>query len=242
MSSVLSNEVDQFNKLADTWWDTKGPMWPLHKLNALRAPFILNHVRSHFGLGTEEDLNGIKVLDIGCGAGILSESIAAAGATVIGVDAAERNILMATQHAKSSDLSVTYHHGTVEALESETFDVVLNMEVVEHVADVEQFLIDCAARVRPGGLMFVATINRTLYSAVTAILGAEYILGWLPKGTHRWQQFVKPAEVHEVLRGKSFSLIEQTGVAVNPIRKSMSLTGYHGGNYMLVARRKESVA
>jgi 2-polyprenyl-6-hydroxyphenyl methylase/3-demethylubiquinone-9 3-methyltransferase len=237
MNSIVTEEIDHFNRLAETWWDDAGPMWPLHRLNALRAPFILRHMQSHFACETRADFERLQVLDVGCGGGILSESIAQTGARVLGIDAAERNIQIASQHA-SGQLPVQYQHRTIESLDPrEQFDVVLNMEVVEHVADVESFMADCARRTRPGGLMFVATINRTLYAAVTAILGAEYILGWLPRGTHQRGKFVKPAEVLTSLSVHDFELIEQTGVAVNPLKKSMSLTGFMGGNYMLVARR-----
>lgn len=240
MNSVLVREVAQFNRLADVWWETAGPMWPLHRLNALRVPFILRHVREHFGCKSSVDLGRLRLLDVGCGAGILSESMAYAGINVTGIDAAERNISIASGHAAKGGLEIDYHHITVEDLPTdETYDVVLNMEVVEHVADVGAFLSDCAARTRPGGLMFVASINRTLYSAVTAIFGAEYVLGWLPKGTHRWSQFVKPDEIRDLLGAQEFSIFEQTGVTINPIRKSMSLSRYCGGNYMLVARRRD---
>ncbi len=239
MSSIVTDEIDQFNQLADTWWDDAGPMWPLHKLNALRTPFILRHIRDYFGCNSRDDFSKLTALDIGCGAGLLSETVARTGVNVLGIDAAERNITIARTHARKNELPVRYEHGTIEALNSSTlFDVVLNMEVVEHVADVEQFLSDCARRTRPGGLMFVATINRTVYSAITAILGAEYVLGWLPKGTHQWHRFVKPAEVHEILSQHDFTVIQQTGVAVNPVLKRMSLSPYTGANYMLVAKRR----
>lgn len=241
MSSIVREEIERFNQLSETWWDERGPMWPLHRLNALRTPFIIRHLQDHFGCTTREEFGALDVLDIGCGAGLLSESIAGTGARVLGIDAAENNIRIARTHATQSNLTVDYQHTTVEALDPlSQYDVVLNMEVVEHVADVNSFLTDCTRRVKPGGLMFIATINRTLYSAVTAILGAEYILGWLPKGTHQWQKFVKPAEVTNILAEEDFSLIEQTGVSVNPVKRSMSLTSYLGGNYMLVARRELS--
>ncbi len=238
MNSVVTEEIEHFNRLAESWWDDAGPMWPLHRLNALRVPFILRHMQAHFGCEARTDFERLQVLDVGCGGGILSESIAQTGASVFGIDAAQRNIQIARQHAGRCNLPVQYQQRTIESLDPrEQFDVVLNMEVVEHVADVETFMADCARRTRPGGLMFVATINRTLYAAATAIFGAEYLLGWLPRGTHHWGQFVKPAEVLTSLSAHNFDLIEQTGVAVNPLKKSMSLTGFMGGNYMLVARR-----
>ncbi|MBO6557113.1 MAG: bifunctional 2-polyprenyl-6-hydroxyphenol methylase/3-demethylubiquinol 3-O-methyltransferase UbiG [Pseudomonadales bacterium] len=239
MNSAIKKEISQFNRLASTWWDNEGPMWPLHRLNALRVPFILRHARRHFDCSSSADFSALRFLDIGCGAGILSESIARTGASVVGIDAADRNIDIARQHGAAEGLDIAYFNTTIESFESdELFDVVLNMEVVEHVADPQRFLKDCARRVRPGGLMFVATINRTVYSAITAIFGAEYVLGWLPKGTHQWGQFVTPEETRVALQSDDFSVIEQTGVAVNPLTKSMALNAFLGGNYMLVAERR----
>lgn len=238
-TSVIDREIDQFNKLAETWWDLDGPMWPLHRLNALRAPFIERHVREHFGLTDKDDLSQLTVLDVGCGAGVLSESMARAGARVTGIDAASHNIEIARQHATKSGLSIDYRDATVEALDPAlTFDVVLNMEVVEHVNDIPAFMKTCADRVAPGGMTFVATINRTVYSFVTAILGAEYILRWLPRGTHRWQQFVTPRETISMLEQEHLFVRELTGVGVNPLRKSLFLTRNTGANYMLAAARR----
>ncbi len=232
-TSIVDREIDHFNQLAATWWDESGPMWPLHRLNALRVPFIERHLRDHFG-----SLKGLSVLDVGCGAGILSESLARRGAHITGVDAAEKNIAIAKQHAESEGLSIDYRATTVEQLDpTAKFDVVLNMEVVEHVNDVSAFMKDCADRVKPGGMTFVATINRTPYSFVTAIVGAEYILRWLPKGTHHWSQFVTPAETLAFLRRDGFQVRETTGVGVNPLAKSLFLTSNTGANYMLAAAR-----
>lgn len=242
VNSIVTEEIDRFNKLADSWWDEAGPMWPLHRLNALRAPFINGHIRRHFELVGPDRPVDLDILDIGCGAGLLSESMAKTGARVLGIDAAEKNIQMAKRHAAGAGLSLDYQHSTVETLgRDRQFDVVLNMEVVEHVSDVHSFLTDCAELVRPGGLLFIATINRTIYSAVTAIVGAEYILGWLPKGTHQWRKFVKPVEIEDILNQQEYQLIETTGVAVNPTSRSMSLSRYLGGNYMLVATRCPSL-
>ena len=245
MSTVIIREVDHFNQLAETWWDHLGPMWPLHKLNALRVPFIIRHIQTHFD--TRPKLRGLKVLDVGCGAGLLSEAVARCGASVVGIDPAERNVEIARQHAGALD--VTYHQAAIEAVVDSTqdssqqdfkrqFDVVMNMEVVEHVSDLEAFIRHAASWTRPGGLMFAATINRTIFSLLTAILGAEHILGWLPKGTHTWSQFVKPKELEALLSDYGFECVERTGVAVNPLTRSMSLTRYLGGNYMMALRKK----
>lgn len=234
-SSAISREIEHFDRLAETWWDESGPMWPLHRLNALRVPFIERHVNNRFGTGAAP-----TVLDVGCGAGILSESMAKRGAKVHGIDAATRNIDIARQHARESGLDIRYDASTIEALDPDlAYDVVLNMEVVEHVDDVSRFMADCARRVRPGGLMFVATINRTAYSFVTAIVGAEYVLRWLPRGTHHWRQFVTPAETRAFLERDGLDVGELTGVGVNPVKRDLFLTSNTAANYMLVAQRGE---
>lgn len=241
MSTTIHREVDHFNQLAETWWDPSGPMWPLHRLNELRVPFIIRHMKAHFG--TQSKLHGVNVLDIGCGAGLLSEAMARLGASVTGIDPAERNVAIARDHAGALDVS--YHHAAIENIDATSerafqhqFDVVLNMEVVEHVEDLALFLRHAASWTRPGGLMFAATINRTFFSMITAILGAEHVLRWLPKGTHTWSRFVKPNELLDLLSRYGFELVESTGVAVNPLTRSMFLTRYHGGNFMMVLRKK----
>lgn len=237
--TILPEEIARFNRLADTWWDESGPMWPLHRLNALRTPFILDHVSRHFGLQPGESLASLSFLDVGCGAGILSESIARTGARVHGIDVADRNIEIARQHTLVSGLDIRYDTlAPADLPAGSQYDVVLNMEVVEHVDNLADFMKSCAGLTRPGGLMIVATINRTLYSLVTAKLGAEYILGWLPRGTHDWRRFVTPDECFALLREAGFGFREVTGVGVNPMTRHMYQTRYLGGNYMLVAVRR----
>ena len=200
--SVDAAEVSRYNALAATWWDTTGPFWPLHKLNALRAPFIVEHLCHQFDRDPDEPapLRNLRLLDIGCGGGILAETVARRGADVTGIDVAEKNIGIARAHAREAGLSIRYLHPPVETLRAEPYDAVLNMEVVEHVADLSQFMTACCAQVRKDqGLMFVATINRTLLSYLVAIVGAEYILRWLPRGTHQWHRFVRPAELQNLL-------------------------------------------
>ncbi len=239
MNTVNSVEIMRYNALAATWWDEAGPMWPLHKLNALRAPFIAEHVVRR-GLGTDgaRPLTGLRILDIGCGAGLLAESMAERGADVVAIDPAEKNIAIAKAHAREQGLNVDYRVGTLEdAVGEELFDVVLNMEVVEHVADLPLFMAGCCARTRPGGLQFVATINRTWLSLIVAKWGAEYVLNWLPRGTHSWRQFVRPAELGELLRAGGLSPLHLEGVSVNPLNKHFSLTPNTQVNYMMVSRR-----
>jgi 2-polyprenyl-6-hydroxyphenyl methylase/3-demethylubiquinone-9 3-methyltransferase len=235
-TTINPAEVARFNQLAETWWDRAGPMWPLHRLNELRVPYIEEHVRAHFGIPAGETLEGLNVLDVGCGAGILSESMAKAGATVHGIDVAEKNIEIARQHEMASGLGIRYDSMAVEDIQdSAAYDLVLNMEVVEHVEDLPAFMSCCANLVRPGGLMIIATINRTAYSMLTAKLGAEYVLGWLPRGTHSWFKFVTPSEAFGYLREEGFAIRNLTGVGVNPLKRSMYLTDFRGANYMMVA-------
>jgi len=237
-STARPDEVARFDALAATWWDPAGPMWPLHRLNALRVPFILDNVRRAFELAPNARLDGLSVLDIGCAAGILAESLAHHGARVTGIDPSARNIEIARRHARTAGLDIDYQSGPVEALEGRRFDVVLNMEVVEHVDDLPRFVDHCCERVRPGGLQFLSTINRTPLSYVVAIVGAEYVLRWLPRGTHRWRQFVKPEELVDHMARHDFDVAARSGVRVNPIGRRFSLTEFEGVNYMLAARRR----
>jgi len=237
-STVRPGEVARFDALAATWWDPAGPMWPLHRLNALRVPFILHNVRRAFALEPHARLDGITVLDVGCAAGILSESLAHHGARVTGIDPARRNIEIAREHARTAGLDIDYRTGPVESLRAGRFDVVLNMEVVEHVDDLPRFMDHCCDLVRPGGMHFLATINRTPLSFLTAIVGAEYVLRWLPRGTHSWRQFVKPEELQAHLARHGFAVADRSGVRINPLSRRFSLTGFEGVNYMLAARRR----
>jgi 2-polyprenyl-6-hydroxyphenyl methylase/3-demethylubiquinone-9 3-methyltransferase len=241
-STVLPQEIKKFNQLAETWWDTAGPMWPLHRLNALRVPFIQRQVQQHLHIESEDTLQNVSVLDVGCGGGILSESMARLGASVHGIDMAERNIYTARQHSQGTDLDLSYDVMEVQQLPADKqYDVVLNMEVVEHVDDLAGFMSSCGRVTKPGGVMIVATINRTLYSLLTAKIAAEYVLRWLPRGTHDWHRFVTPAESMKLLREAGFGFGELTGVGVNPLKRNMHLTSYLGANYMLVAVKRATV-
>ena len=238
-NSVDPREVEYYTRFADLWWDKTGPFWPLHRLNEVRVPFILAEIRANLRLdpGVERPLDGVRILDIGCGGGILSESMAALGASVTGIDVVEKNIAVARLHAESSGLDIRFLELTAEALAAagEQYDVVLNMEVVEHVADVEGFMRACCALVRPGGMMFVATINRTLAAMLIAIIGAEHVLRWMPKGTHRWDWFQKPEEIDRMLQAGGLAIRRMTGVGVNPLTKTLFLTRLDRVNYMLSA-------
>ena len=239
MSTVDPAEVAKFEKLAETWWDESGPFWPLHRLNRLRTGYILERVARHAGRDAAgaRPLDGIRMLDIGCGGGLLSEAMADLGATVRGVDVVERNIRIAERHRGDRLPALTYATSTAESLvdNGETFDVVLNMEVVEHVADLPAFMAQCCRLVRPDGLMFVSTINRNPLSFLTAIVGAEYVLGWLPKGTHQWHRFPRPAELEALLIAGGLGVVDRRGVSVNPITRKFRLTSSLAVNYMLLA-------
>lgn len=238
-NTVIQAEVQRFNQLAATWWQQDGPMWPLHKLNDLRAPYVTEQICKHLAIEAAgaQPLAGLSILDIGCGAGLLAEAMARRGAAVTAVDPSERNIAIAQAHADSQGLTIDYRVGSVDALgSSEHFDVVLNMEVVEHVDDLPGFIAQCCAHTRPGGLHFIATINRTLISWFVAIIGAEYVLRWLPRGTHQWSKFVKPGEAQAMLERHGHQIVGRAGVSINPLTKHYRLADYLGVNYMVTAK------
>ncbi len=238
--SIDPDEVAYFERLAHRWWDADGPFWPLHRLNAFRVGYLRAHLCQALGTDPhrEQPLTGLRLLDIGCGGGILSESLARLGAQVTGIDVVGKNIRVAELHALGSGLDLDYRLASAEDLAANgtQFDAVLNMEVVEHVEDPPAFLAVCGTLVRPGGLMVVATINRTWAAFLIAILGAEYVLGWMPKGTHHWRKLVKPAEITAGL-GASFALLHRTGVRINPFNRSFHYSRYLGVNYMLLLRK-----
>ncbi|RIJ23660.1 bifunctional 2-polyprenyl-6-hydroxyphenol methylase/3-demethylubiquinol 3-O-methyltransferase UbiG [Henriciella barbarensis] len=243
--SIDANEVAKFSAMAAEWWDPKGKFKPLHKFNPVRLGFIRDTACSHFGLdGTaRKPLKGLRVLDIGCGGGLVSEPMARLGASVTGVDASEANIKTALTHAREGGLDIDYRAGTAEGLLEagvEPFDIVLNLEVVEHVADPAQFMKDTAALLRPGGLMIAATLNRTPKAFALAIVGAEYVLRWLPPGTHEFSKFLTPAEVAAPLQMAGLETDRPQGVSYNPVSDSWRLSNDTKVNYMLVARRPVS--
>ncbi len=245
-SSVDPHEIEKFNKLSATWWNADGPMWPLHRLNGLRSGYIVQQLVSHFKLdaSTEAPLTGLRILDIGCGGGLLSEAMARHGAEVHGVDISDGNIAAATLHARSMSRPPHYEHTTAEALyaRGEDYDVVLNMEVVEHVADLSSFMRTCNGLVGPGGLQFVSTINRNPLSWLSAIIAAEYILKWLPRGTHQYHRLVKPAELQNLLERDNLNKVATTGVFVNPLTRQMSLSRSRLINYVIVAEKPRSLS
>ncbi len=240
-ASIDTAEVARFSKLAANWWDTRGPMAALHKFNPVRLAYIRDQAVAQFdGDAKKLDcLKGLRMLDIGCGGGILSEPLARLGAQMVGADPAEENIAVAKEHAEQSDVAIDYRATTAEALAEagETFDVVLAMEVVEHVVDVKEFVATCASMVKPGGLMIAATLNRTLKSFALAIVGAEYVLRWLPRGTHQWDKFVTPEELERAFEKADLSVIGERGVIYNLLADRWQLSSDMDVNYMLVAKR-----
>ncbi|MGV6871169.1 bifunctional 2-polyprenyl-6-hydroxyphenol methylase/3-demethylubiquinol 3-O-methyltransferase UbiG [Pseudochelatococcus sp. B33] len=239
--TVDAEEVARFDRLAETWWDERGPMRPLHRFNPVRVAFIRDLAANRFGRDSraEAPLAGLSVLDIGCGGGVLSEPLARLGASVTGLDPAERNLAVARAHAESQGLSVDYRPETVEsvAARGEAFDIVLAMEVVEHVADVDAFVGASCAVVKPGGLLVMATLNRTLKSFALAIVGAEYILRWLPRGTHDWHKFVTPDELAAAITRHGLAVTDRAGVVYNPLRDEWRQAADLSVNYMLAAAR-----
>lgn len=241
--TIDEEEVARFSALASEWWDPTGKFKPLHKFNPVRLSYIKQEVCKKFGRDPRDTdaFKGLRFLDIGCGGGLLSEPMARLGADVVGADPSETNIRVASLHMESSGLKIDYRAATAEDLAAagETFDVILNMEVVEHVADVPLFLEATSSVVRPGGLMFIATINRTLKAYALAIVGAEYVLRWLPKGTHSYEKLVKPSEIEDPLHAAGMTIIDRSGVTYNPVTDVWSRSRDMNVNYMLLAERPD---
>ncbi len=240
-TTVDEAEIDRFSRLAQEWWNPAGKFRPLHKFNPVRLAYIRDQVCAAYGRDTRapKPLEGLRLLDIGCGGGLLCEPMTRLGASVTGADASQTNIEVAKLHAAQSGLNIDYRATTAEALAEagERFDVILNMEVVEHVADVDLFVRSCASMVNPGGLMFIATINRTLKAYGLAIIGAEYVLRWLPRGTHQFDKLVRPEELDRALAPTGMSVIERTGVTYNPFADRWDRSRDIDVNYMVLAKR-----
>jgi 2-polyprenyl-6-hydroxyphenyl methylase/3-demethylubiquinone-9 3-methyltransferase len=240
--SVIDEEVRRFDALGDDWWDPNGPMAPLHRLNPTRLAWLRDtigaHVR-HSGGGDEPPLSGLTLLDVGCGGGLLCEPLSRLGAEVVGLDPAPTSIEIARAHAEATGARSSYRVGTVEGLAKEgaRFDVVLAMEVVEHVADVLAFVAAAASVLKPGGLFAAATLNRTLKSFALAIVGAEYVLRWLPPGTHHWEQFVTPDELAAALRAAGLKETQRRGVSYDPLSGEWRLSRDLGVNYFMAGRK-----
>lgn len=253
-ASVDQAEVEKFSKMAAEWWDPAGAFKPLHQLNPVRLRYIRDLVFEHYDLSARDGfrsasaLSGLRILDIGCGGGLLTEPMTRLGAAVTGSDVSEQNIKTASIHAAEQGLKIDYVVATAEQLaaeakreakgdDAELYDVITSMEVIEHVADIESFMGAAAALLKPGGIMLLATLNRTIKSYALAIVGAEYILGWLPRHTHDWHRFMTPKELSALVQRHGLKPGKAVGVTLNPLRGEWGLSGDTGVNYMLSARK-----
>ena len=234
MSSVNKKEIEKFSKMASEWWDPKGKFKPLHKFNPIRIKYIKESIIENFKLKNKiKPLNRIKILDIGCGGGLLSEPMQRLGANVTGIDASIKNIKIAKLHAQKNKLKINYLYSSPEKLKTKKkYDVILNMEIVEHVDDLNFFLKSCSKLLKKNGLMFIATINKTLKSYMFAIVGAEYILGWLPIGTHEWEKFVKPEELKNILKKNNLVLSNLDGMHFNIVKNEWKISKDLSVNYI----------
>ena len=233
-NTINKKEIEKFSKIAEEWWDPNGKFKPLHKFNPVRIEDIRENILKDFVSKNEiKPLNGIKILDVGCGGGLLSEPLCRLGAEVTGIDASKRNIEVAKIHAKKMNLKINYFCASPEKMKkSEKFDVLLNMEIVEHVEDIQFFLKSCSNLLKKNGIMFVATINQTLKSYLFAIVGAEYILKWLPIGTHDWGKFVKPEKLNKILEENYLTLKKHDGVKFNILSNTWNLSTDNSVNYI----------
>ena len=240
-TTVDPTEIARFAALAESWWDPAGKFKPLHKLNPLRLGFLRDRLTGHFGRDAAalQPFDGLRLLDIGCGGGLVAEPMARLGFAVTGIDAAAETIATARAHAEQTDLAIDYRAMAAETLAAagEQFDVVLALEIVEHVANLGAFLAAATALLKPGGALVAATLNRTAKSYLFAIVGAEYVLGWLPRGTHDWRKFVRPSELAAALRRNRLRAVEIAGVSYNPLADRWSLTADLDVNYMVLALR-----
>ncbi len=240
MTTVNQEEIQKFSKLADQWWDANGKFKPLHTFNPIRIKYIIDKCSSHFKLNKQENkiLSKLKILDIGCGGGLVCEPLTRLGAQVTGIDASYKNIEVAKIHAKKSDLKIKYLNASPEKNKiNEKFDVILNLEVVEHVDNLDLFLKSSSELLKKNGIMFIATINRTFESYIKAIIGAEYVLRWLPIGTHDWQKFLKPEEIEKKFKQLNLDKTDLNGLKFNIFSNNWSLSSDCSVNYIIVAKK-----
>ena len=234
MNSINKKEIEKFSKIAEEWWDPNGKFKPLHNFNPIRIRYIKENIIKDFKIrSSDKPLKNIKILDIGCGGGLLSEPMCRLGANVVGIDASKKNIEVAKFHAKKNNLKIDYKVASPEMLKNKTrFDVILNMEIVEHVNDIDFFIKESSKLLKKNGIMFIATLNKTLKSYVFAIVGAEYILKWLPIGTHDWEKFVKPSELINITKKNNLSLKKLDGMNFNILDNSWKVTNDTSVNYI----------
>ena len=236
MTTINKDEIQKFSKLADEWWDVNGKFKPLHMFNPIRIEYILDEISQHFNLDKKKKsfLSNLKILDIGCGGGLISEPMARLGGNVTGIDAVEKNIKVASIHGKENNLKINYINKSPEQLhEKEQYDIILNLEVVEHVDNLDLYLQSCYNLLKKNGLMFTATINKTFSSYLKAIIGAEYVLRWLPIGTHDWNKFIRPEELQKILFEKNFTTINVKGLEFNPIFRKWKKSDNLSVNYIV---------
>ena len=238
MSTINKEEIQKFSDLAEEWWDVNGKFKPLHMFNPIRIEYITENIKKHFNINNNNFPQKLNLLDIGCGGGLISEPMARLGAKVTGIDASEKNIKIAKLHANKSKLNIRYLTKSPEQLnEFEKFDIILNLEIIEHVEDVSLYIDSCYKLLKKNGIMFTATLNRTFTSYIKAIIGAEYILRWLPIGTHDWNKFIKPQELEELLLSKNFKTINIKGLEYNPITKKWKKSNNLKVNYIFCSTK-----
>ena len=240
MTTINKEEIQKFSSLADEWWDVKGKFKPLHMFNPIRIEYITQMIKKHFNISDKKinPFNELKILDIGCGGGLISEPMARLGANVTGIDASEKNIKIAQIHSKENNLEINYINSSPEKLkERENFDIILNLEIIEHVEDVELYISSCSKLLKKNGLMFTATLNRTVISYLKAIIGAEYILRWLPIGTHDWNKFIRPEELEKKLSIENFKTIEVKGLEFNPFNSRWKKSNNLSVNYIICSSK-----
>ncbi len=240
MTTINKEEIQKFSNLSDEWWDVKGKFKPLHMFNPIRIEYIVERIRKHLNVNNKNNkyFKDLNILDIGCGGGLISEPMARLGATVTGIDASYKNIEVAKIHSKKSKLKIRYLNKSPEQLdEFKKFDVILNLEIVEHVADVDLYISSCSKLLKKGGIMFTATINRTLTSYIKAIIGAEYILRWLPIGTHDWDKFIKPEELEKKLVEQKFKTLDIKGLNFNPVLNKWKKSENLSVNYIICSEK-----
>ena len=238
MSTINKEEIQKFSDLAEEWWDVNGKFKPLHMFNPIRIEYITENIKQHFNINNNNFLQKLNILDIGCGGGLISEPMARLGARVTGIDASEKNIKIAKLHANKSKLNIRYLTKSPEQLnEFERFDIILNLEIIEHVEDVSLYIDSCYKLLKKNGIMFTATLNRTFTSYIKAIVGAEYILRWLPIGTHDWNKFIKPQELEELLLSKNFKTTDIKGLEYNPITKKWKKSNNLKVNYIFCSTK-----
>ena len=240
MTTINKEEIQKFSNLSEEWWDVKGKFKPLHMFNPIRIEYIVEKIKEHLNVNDENNkyFQDLNILDIGCGGGLISEPMARLGAIVTGIDASYKNIEVAKLHCKKSNLKIRYLNKSPEQLdEIEKFDVILNLEIIEHVADVDLYISSCLNLLKRGGIMFTATINRTLTSYVKAIIGAEYILRWLPIGTHDWNKFIKPEELEKKLLEQRFKTLDVKGLNFNPLLNRWKRSENLSVNYIICSQK-----